>query len=644
MAEPGDDSDERFRALLDMAANVVVALRADHTVFEWNEAATRLFGVSREDALGSNYVQRFLPPEQREPVSEDIRKVLSGTPTYGYEDDAVLPDGTRRTMLWNVTRLLSEGGNVEGILAMGQDITERKIAERRFRQMFERSADGILLMRVPSGVVECNAAALDMLGLASNEGLRNVHLVEFSPELQPDGEPSAAKSRRMDAIAEETGFHRFEWMHQDVHKQPLPVEVSLSYLGQEGGEPLFLVTWHDLRPRKRAEAERERLETRLRHAERLEVVGRFAGGIAHDFNNILTVVQGNVGFLKDELEEVTLPSGAEARELLEEIATVGDRARALVRQLLAFSRQQPIEPARVVLAELVRTTERLLRRLIGDEIQLEVEVKDEQAAVRADRGQLEQVLLNLALNGRDAMLDSVDGSPGRGGTLRVVVDRPREGAFVRLSVQDGGHGMGSETQARAFEPFFTTKPFGKGSGLGLSTVHGIVEQAGGEVTLESAPGKGTTVHVLLPLCGETPSDAEELRSDVPSHLPEHVGARVLLVEDEDAVRRTTRRVLVRAGHAVETARNGVLGLERWRAEEGGFDVVVTDIRMPELSGIELATRLLGERPGQPIVFLTGFAADGIPEDVARHARVVHKPFRTSELLEAIDAVLRPRGA
>ena len=643
---------DRYRVLLDTAPNVILALKPDHTISEWNRAAELFFGVTRDNAIGTSYVDRFLPAEQRDAVTADIVKVLDGTPTYGFEDDALLPDGSRRTLLWNVTRLLDADGRPDGILAMAQDVTARAAAERRFRQMFERSADGLLLMRVPSGVVECNQAALAMLGIASAEALRDRHLAEFSPALQPDGASSAEKSLRMDAIAEETGFHRFEWMHRDASGEPLPVEVSLSYLGRERGEPLYLVTWHDLRPRKKAEAQREALEARLRHAERLEVVGRFAGGIAHDFNNLLTVIQLNLTLVRSEVA-AALPEAGELQEELEEIGQASDRARALVQQVLAFSRKQAIVQRRVVVGELVANMEKLLCRVIGDEITLEVTRVHEEAAVFADAGQLEQVLLNLAVNARDAMLTPGHDHPGTGGVLEVRVDEAtlgdaeaaewdgiQRGMWVRITVRDTGHGMTTETCARVFEPFFTTKEVGQGTGLGLSTVLGIVQQAGGAVRASSAPGAGTTITILLP---PAPALVSEAARQVvpPSPVAPPTGARILLVEDADAVREIARRVLERAGYVVHAVGNGRAALERWREESGAYDLVLTDVRMPELGGIELAAQLVVEAPDLPIVFMTGYAERGIPEGLVRRTVTLDKPFRVPQLLDAVAKLLVP---
>ncbi|MCU0699649.1 MAG: PAS domain S-box protein [Myxococcaceae bacterium] len=629
--------DDRFRALMDTAANVIVALRPDHTIFEWNHAATKLFGVAREDAIGTNYLERFLPADQRAAVAADIEKVLGGTPTHGFEDTALLPDGTQRTLIWNVTRLVDSAGVPEGILAIGQDITERTEAERLFRLMFERSADGLLLARVPSGVVKCNQAALDLLGLETFEQLRDRHVATFSPPTQPDGVPSVEKSRQMDAIAIEKGFHRFEWLHLDAAGAPLPVEVSLSYLGQERGEPLFLVTWHDLRPQKRAEAERAQLEERLRRAERLEVVGRFAGGIAHDFNNLLTVVDANLDLLRSELVQPgTRSTQAPPLVLVDEIAGASERAQALVKQLLAFSKKQPTGvPQRVVVGELVRGAERLLRRLIGAEIDLTVEVDDGDAAVRADPSQLEQVLMNLALNARDAMLEP-DVARARGGHLHIRVDRTADGAHVRLAVTDNGTGMSPDVQARAFDPFFSTKAPGKGTGLGLSTVHGLVQQAGGVTQLESTPGVGTRVTVVLPVCGAGASRSVERTSGSSKLVASTRGLRLLLVEDTEAVREITRRLLVRAGYDVDVAVDGEGGLRQFAGRT--YDLVVTDMRMPGLSGVELATRLRAQRPSLPVVFLTGYATEEVPETLRAGTRSLLKPFRTEDLLEAIEAL------
>jgi hypothetical protein len=492
-----------------------------------------------------------------------------------------------------------------------------------------------LLARVPSGVVKCNQAALDLLGLEKFEQLRDRHVATFSPPTQPDGTPSAEKSRRMDAIAIEKGFHRFEWLHLDVAGAPLPVEVSLSYLGQERGEPLFLITWHDLRPQKRAEAERAQLEERLRRAERLEVVGRFAGGIAHDFNNLLTVVDANLDLLRTELVE---PGPRNTRApplvLVDEIAGASERAQALVKQLLAFSKKQPTGvPQRVVVGELVRGAERLLRRLIGAEIGLAVEVDDDDAAVLADPSQLEQVLMNLALNARDAMLEP-EVARARRGHLHLRVDRTADQAQVRLVVTDNGSGMSPDVQARAFDPFFSTKGPGKGTGLGLSTVHGLVRQAGGVTQLESTPGVGTRVTVVLPACDATAPHTAAGPSAARQPVDSTVGLRLLVVEDTDAVREITRRLLVRAGYDVDVAVDGDSGLRQFA--ERAYDVVVTDMRMPGLSGVELASRLRAQRPSLPVVFLTGYATEEVPEALRAGTTTLLKPFRRQDLLEAIE--------
>jgi PAS domain S-box-containing protein len=392
------------------------------------------------------------------------------------------------------------------------------------------------------------------------------------------------------------------------------------------------------------------LEARLRQAQKLEAVGQLAGGVAHDFNNLLTVISGNLEFARG-----ALPGEHPARPDLDQIAYAAERARSLVRQLLTFSRRQPVQPRHVRPAVLVRDTERMLRRVLGEEIVFEVRADDRAPAVFADPGQLEQVLVNLAVNARDAMLSRRHGHPGTGGVLTVEVDGiellPAEaaawdglapGGYVRLRVRDTGHGMDPATRARVFEPFFTTKEVGGGTGLGLATVLGIVQQAGGAVAVDSAPGAGATFTILLPAAGDAASP-----DGVPSRPAADGGAlaagrgTVLLVEDEAAVRATTRRILERHGYRVLEARHGADGLLVWRAAGGAVDALVSDVRMPELDGPGLAAALRRERPDLPIVLMSGYAADAVPEARALPASAVFldKPFEPEALLRAVARAL-----
>jgi nitrogen-specific signal transduction histidine kinase/CheY-like chemotaxis protein len=393
------------------------------------------------------------------------------------------------------------------------------------------------------------------------------------------------------------------------------------------------------------------LEERLRQAQKMEAVGQLAGGIAHDFNNLLTVISGNLEFVQGDLP-ADLPADHPTRGDLAEIASAAERARTLVRQLLAFSRKQPVRMCPLQVGEVVRGAERLLRRVIGEEIVLDVALDDlhaPAAVVHADPGQLEQVLMNLAVNARDAMLTPMHGHPGTGGTLTIETaavtlsadearawDGLAAGPHVRLRVQDTGHGMDALTRSHVFEPFFTTKDVGAGTGLGLATVFGIVRQAGGAVQVESAPGAGTTFTMLLPVTADADASVPSAGRDAEDRAAP--GATVLLVEDEAPVRTTTRRVLERSGYVVLEARHGADALLLWARHGTAVDAVVTDLRMPEMGGRELVARLREVRPTLPVVFLSGYTERAGALDDEREV-FVDKPFASEALLAALQRAI-----
>jgi PAS domain S-box-containing protein len=396
--------------------------------------------------------------------------------------------------------------------------------------------------------------------------------------------------------------------------------------------------------------EQRRVEVQLQHAQKLEAVGKLAGGVAHDFNNLLTVITGNLELVRETVRDA-LPPGDPTHADLDEIGRAAERARTLVRQLLAFSRKQPLRPHAVDMGVLVSDSARLLRRLLGAEIQLAVHVTDGPTTVLADPSQLDQVVMNLAVNARDAMRTAAHGHDGAGGTLEMWVEpaalAPDEarawgdlapGPYVRLVVRDSGHGMDPDTQAHAFEPFFTTKPAGAGTGLGLATVHGIVRQAGGAVRLDSAPGQGTRVTVLLPAAEPAAAAAASVGTRERRTVAAGRGG-VLLVEDENAVRAIARRMLERGGYEVFEARHGRDALLLWRAYRDSIAVVVSDLRMPEMGGRELVAALHADAPELPVVFTSGYTDDGAVDSPGAHQAFVAKPFTSDGLLDAIARVL-----
>jgi PAS domain S-box-containing protein len=389
--------------------------------------------------------------------------------------------------------------------------------------------------------------------------------------------------------------------------------------------------------------DRKQLEERLRQAQKMEAVGKLAGGVAHDFNNLLTAIGGYAESLLG-----TLPAEGMAHQDALEITRAASRAASLTRQLLAYSRQQILSPSVLELHQVVDQLGGMLRRLIGEDIRLTIRHAAGDAFVRVDRGQIEQVILNLALNARDAM--------PHGGTLTIATTSTdldeafarahvgmSRGPHVCLQVNDTGSGMDEPTRTRAFDPFFTTKEPGKGTGLGLSTVYGIVKQSGGSVWLDSSPGAGTTARVYLPRVTERP--AAEPVAQVGPATPVQ-GATVLVVEDEQLVRDLVRRTLTRAGYTVLVAEHGEEALAVSRTTLGPIDLLVTDVVMPRMNGNDLATRLRLERPGIRVLLVSGYANDvlGLRGGLESGTEYLQKPFTPSVLLDRVRELLTPARA
>jgi signal transduction histidine kinase/CheY-like chemotaxis protein len=370
--------------------------------------------------------------------------------------------------------------------------------------------------------------------------------------------------------------------------------------------------------------EQRQLEEQVRAAQRLETVGLLAGGVAHDFNNLLTIVRMNA----DRMQR-RLPAGAEGRRELEMMLDAVSRGAALTRQLLLFSRRQVTRREKVSVNDVLSALEPLLRRLVGEPVQLGLELDLGCGPVEMDPSQLEQIVMNLAVNARDAMPD--------GGVLRIATRplSPAEGDGVAIQVIDSGQGMDAATRARAFEPFFTTKPPGQGSGLGLATVYGIAKQAGGAVAIDSAVGRGTCIEVRLPAASPG-AEISETQLPVASASTD-AGGHILLVEDEGAVRDVTRAVLESAGYQVTAVCDGTEALTR----PCKADLVVSDLVMPGMSGRELVTRLRAARPSLPVVFVSGYAAEGDPTPAAGEGTTefLAKPFTADQLLARVRSAL-----
>jgi PAS domain S-box-containing protein len=504
-------------------------------------------------------------------------------------------------------------------------------SEERFRIAFETSPDSVNLNRVADGVyVAINEGFTRMTGWTAAEAVGRSSLA------MGIWEDPADRARLVSGL-EHGVVENLEARFRAKDGRIIVGLMSARRIDLHG-ESLLLTITRDITAWKAAEAERDRLEVQFQQAQRLEGIGRLAGGVAHDFNNLLTVILASAESLQEQLAAAPGPL-----EEVEQLSLAAGRARDLTRQLLAFARKQVIAPVPLDLSAVVRSSEKLLRRVLGEDIALIAETAEGLWPVLCDRAQLEQVILNLAVNARDAM--------PAGGSLRITaenaeVELPRDaqgggrpaGQWVRLSVRDAGTGMTPEVQSHLFEPFYTTKGAGKGTGLGLATVHGIVAQSGGHISVESAPGKGTTFEVYLPRTNEDPADE---RAAPPARAP-RVGRETLLVlEDDPLVRSVTVRTLRGAGYEVLVAGNGAEAMALHAAHAGPLELVVADVIMPGLSGPQVVGELRRSRPQLRVLYVSGYPADAIAQrGVLDHGiEFLPKPFTASSLLERVRTLL-----
>ncbi len=497
-------------------------------------------------------------------------------------------------------------------------------SERRFREVVENAPEGIVLI---SGLAYryLNPAAVRMLGANSAEEMIGRPAIE---DVHPEERQIA--ELRIRNVEEDRAAPAMERRMLRRDGTEFRTEVLAVPIAHDG-RTAAMAFYRDI-------TERHHLEEQLRQSQKMENMGRLAGGVAHDFNNMLTVINGYSGML---LEKPTL--APDTREAVQEIRSAGERAAALTRQLLAFSRKQGVEPKPLNLNTVVEEEAGMLRRLIGEDVAIEIRLDPRPDLVLADRAQLQQVLMNLTVNARDAM--------PWGGT--IVIETAREelpsapadapdaapGSYAVLAVSDTGTGMSPEVLERIFEPFFTTKPPDIGTGLGLATVYGIVRQARGFIRVSSVVGESSTFRVYLPHTERTP---EETPAVTATGVPVVVRETLLVVEDQDNVRRLAIEVLRRCGYRVVEAAGGAEALELFHRDANRIDLLLADVVMPGMSGGELATRLRRIRPDLPVVLTTGYAperfAARVPVDLEDYLR---KPFTPDQLLAKVRDRLAP---
>jgi PAS domain S-box-containing protein len=524
--------------------------------------------------------------------------------------------------------LESVGGHIALAIERRRAEDELRKNESMLRLLFEYNPLPTWLYEIDTlRFMKVNQAATDLYGYSTQE-FEQMNILEIRPQTQR--EKAIKYIKEIEADAEE---HEF-WLHQAKDGRTFEVEI-ISHELKYAGKRVRLVVAQDI-------SERRQLEGQLRQAQKMEAVGRLAGGVAHDFNNLLMVIKGHTELLLNALE----PSEQITRKI-EQIDRSADRATALTRQLLAFSRMQVLQPQIINLNSIVEEMGKLLPRLIGEDIELLIRTDEDLGTVRADASQMEQVIMNLAVNARDAMpnggklvIETANADLDHG----YVTSHPlmKEGPYIQLVVTDSGTGMDAETQAHIFEPFFTTKEKGKGTGLGLATVYGIVKQSGGFIWVYSELEKGTSFKIYLPRLDQAEDQIGTPHSQ--KEFPKGTET-VLLTEDEQDVREIAREFLESGGYRVIEAKDGAEAIQLAEKYRGQIQLLVTDMVMPGMTGQELAVKLQSEHAGLRVVFMSGYSEHAATEmaNADPAVRLMTKPFSRAAILRTVGEILRGAG-
>jgi PAS domain S-box-containing protein len=626
-------SERRFRSLTENSRDIVAIVELDGTIRYVNPSVETALGFRPEELVGKNAFS-LVPPEDAPGLrSRMAEKTGSASSVAPMSFRLRHRDGSWRAFEAAGSRR-DAATEDEGIVLTFRDVTDRRHAEKemlrseeRFRKLFDSNTIGIAIADLNGNTLEANDAYLDMLGVTGEEVLAGkVNWSEMTPAEYAERDRISIEELRRTGVAA-------PWEKEILRKDGTRVPILIGVAMLEASEASVIAYIVDL-------TERRKLEGQFLQAQKMEAVGQLAGGVAHDFNNLLTVILGYCDLLAARVEP-----GSLQLEELGEIRKAGERAAGLTRQLLAFSRTQVLVPEVLDINSVVNEIDKMLRRVIGEDIDLRAVCQPEIGCVKADRGQLEQVLMNLAVNARDAM--------PRGGNLtietrNVEVDDTSvgesaampPGSYVLLAVSDTGSGMKANTKSHLFEPFFTTKEKGQGTGLGLATVYGIVKQSGGFIWVYSEPGRGATFKIYLPRVERAPGGPAP-RPAAAAPKSTRGTETVLLLEDEEGLRRLARDVLRKEGYTVLETSGWQSALEIAGQHPGTIHMVLTDVVMPGMGGPEVASRVSALRPGIKVLYMSGYTGNAAAHRGLLEASValLQKPFTPGDLARRVRQVL-----
>jgi PAS domain S-box-containing protein len=630
--------DSRYQLLFDQNVAGFYRTAADGRVLGCNSTFARMLGyASQDEVLGCQAQQFYFSGEERERFLKDLQREGS---LVNSELRLRRKDGTPIWVIENVAATCDEQGKVMLIEGTMVDISAHKRAEDALRESQERlhsiiasAMDAIITVDEKQRIIVFNKAAEEIFRCAAEE-VMGQSLDRFLPESLREIHQQHIRDFGQTGVSTRSMYSQRTLVAIRSNGEEFPIEAAISQI-TTSSEKLYTVILRDISVRKRT-------EDQLRHAQKMDAVGQLAGGIAHEFNNYLAIIMGYTELLERE----TLGSES-LRPSLSEIKDASQKVASLTRQLLTFSRKQVTEPREVDLNSTVWETHKLLRRLIPVTIDLIPKLQDGLGKVKADPAQVQQSLINLVLNARDSMPDGgkifieteeVDLDPEYASRQLDV----QPGRYVMLSVADTGIGMDRETLSRIFEPFFTTKEEGKGTGLGLSTTYGIVKQSGGHLTVASVLGKGSTFRIYLPKLSNSGAQSQPLKAQ--SNQPRR--QTVLLVEDEGALRKLMTKVLERAGFQVVEAKDGEQAVEVCKTWTEPLDMVVSDLAMPKLNGLQLKEMISGLCPAAKFLLISGYAEDVVedPAILRTDRNFLEKPFLPDELVLKVREILRGTSA
>jgi two-component system cell cycle sensor histidine kinase/response regulator CckA len=626
------ERDELFHLISENAADMIAVVDMNGQRLFNSLSYQKVLGYSPEELQASSVFEQ-IHPDDRERIkkaAEEARRTGRGeTMEYRIRHK----NGTWVVLESTSSVIRNAAGEPEKLVIVNRDISERKKTEEalrrsetNFRSVIEDAPYGIYRASITGRFLQVNPALRKMLGYEAEKTL-------LEQDLATDIFRHGGEYHRLAELlarTEEIKDLEMEWKKQDGSS--ITVRCSGRRINDESGAPAYFEVFAEDVSEKRV------LEKQLRMAQKMEAIGRLSGGIAHDFNNLLGVIIGYSRVLKKALSPESV-----LFEHATEIEKAGQRAASLTKQLLAFSRQQILTPAVLNLNTLVSDMEKMLPRLLGEDVEVSLALEPELGSVKADQSQVEQVILNLAVNARDAM---PSGGKLKVHTANVEIDQAytrnhpgsKAGSYVLLSVTDSGAGMDAGTLAQIFEPFFTTKERGKGTGLGLATVYGIVKQSNGYIWVDSAPGKGSSFEIYLPRHASEP-DAQI--QTIVSEERLSGTETILLVEDAEPLRRLAQTFLEGSGFRVLSAGNGEEALEIAVGFAGIFDLLLTDVVMPGMNGRVLAEHLLPRRPGMKVLYMSGYsdsfiAGHGVLDP---ETHLLHKPFTEVDLIRSVRQAL-----